>query len=144
MRGGMCRIRRRLRGRSVLPKTQRNHAVLLRTRFTTLWRSEMHINRKIDAGAHNRYRRRFCVRRTVYYIYQGQWRQYAGKCACVYGICSVKNKIVNEKKCYRQYFQPNLTELSQTLQNSPSDKIVYRKSHVVKMREGMYRSVYAV
>jgi hypothetical protein len=35
---------------SVLPKTQRNLAVLLRTRFTTLWTSEIHINLKIDAG----------------------------------------------------------------------------------------------
>jgi hypothetical protein len=46
----MRRIRRRLRGRSVLPKTQWNNAVILRTRFTTLWRSEIHTNRKIDAG----------------------------------------------------------------------------------------------
>jgi len=34
----------------------------------------------------NRRRRRFSVRRTIRHIYQGQWRQYAGNCACVYGI----------------------------------------------------------
>jgi hypothetical protein len=77
-------------------KKQRNRAVLLRTRFTTLWRSEIHINLKIDADALNRRRRRFCVRRTTYHIYKGQRRKYAGKRACVYGICSVKNKIENE------------------------------------------------
>jgi hypothetical protein len=45
-----------------------------------------------------RRRRRFCVRRTVYHICLGQWRQYAGECACVYCICSVKNKIENETR----------------------------------------------
>jgi len=35
-----------------------------------LWRSEIRINLKIDADALNRRRRRFCVRRTVYHIYQ--------------------------------------------------------------------------
>jgi len=73
---------------SALPKTQRNRVVLLRSRFTTLWRSEIHINIKIDADDLNRRRRRFCVRRK-YIICQGQWRQYAGKCACIYCICSV-------------------------------------------------------
>jgi hypothetical protein len=68
----MRSVRRTLRGPSVLPKTQRNHAVLLGTRFTTLWRSEIHINLKIDAGALNRRRRRFCVRRSICHIYQGQ------------------------------------------------------------------------
>jgi hypothetical protein len=92
----MCSIRRTLRRPSLLPKTQRNRAVLLRTRFTTLWRSEIRINLIIDADALNRRRRRFCVRRTMYHIYPGQRKQYAGKCACVYGMCSVKNKIENE------------------------------------------------
>jgi hypothetical protein len=40
----------------------------LDARFTTLWRSEIHIDLKIDADALNRYRRRFCVRRTIYHI----------------------------------------------------------------------------
>jgi hypothetical protein len=53
------------------------------------------MNLKIDADALNRRRRRFCVRRKVYHIYQGQRRQYADKCAYVYGVCSVKNKIEN-------------------------------------------------
>jgi hypothetical protein len=64
--------------------------------FQTLWRSEIHINLKIDADALNRRRHRFCVRRNVYHIFQGQRREYACKCACVYGVCSVKNKIKNE------------------------------------------------
>jgi hypothetical protein len=51
MKEGMRSIRRKLRGPSVLPKNQRNRAVLLRTRFTALWRSEIHINLQIDADA---------------------------------------------------------------------------------------------
>jgi hypothetical protein len=41
----------------------------------------------------NRRRRRcrFYVRCKIYCIYQGQQRQYAGRCTCVYGVCSVKN-----------------------------------------------------
>jgi len=85
----MRRLRRSFRGSSVVPKTQRNQAVVLLTRFATLWRCEIHINLKIDADALNRRRRRFCVRRTICRMYQGQWRQYAGKCAWVYGICIV-------------------------------------------------------
>jgi hypothetical protein len=68
----MRSIRRTLRGPSVLPKTQPNHALLLRTRFRTLWRSEIHFNPKIDADTLNRRRRRFSVRRTDCHIYQGQ------------------------------------------------------------------------
>jgi hypothetical protein len=68
----MRSIRRPLTGPSVLPKTQRNHAVLLLTRFKTLWRSEIHFNLKLDADALNRRRRRFSVWRTVCHIYQGQ------------------------------------------------------------------------
>jgi len=71
----MRSIYQTLIGPSVLPKTQRNHAVLLRTRLKTLWRNKIYINLKIDADALNRRRRRFCVRRTVYHIYQGQSRQ---------------------------------------------------------------------
>jgi hypothetical protein len=80
----MRSIRRTLTGGSVLPKTQRNRAFQLRTRLTTLWRSEIHMNLKIDADALYRRWRHFRVRRTVHHIYQGQRRQYAGKCACVY------------------------------------------------------------
>jgi hypothetical protein len=43
--------RRTFRGRSVLPKTQRNYAFLLGTSFTTLWRSKIHSNLTIDADA---------------------------------------------------------------------------------------------
>jgi hypothetical protein len=68
----MRSIIRTLRGPSVLPKTQRNRAILLRTRLTTLWRSEIHMNLKIDADALNRRWRRFRVRRTVQHNYQGQ------------------------------------------------------------------------
>jgi hypothetical protein len=48
---------------------------------------------KNDADPLNLRRRRFGVRRKGCHIYQGQLWQYAGKCACVYGVCSVKNKI---------------------------------------------------
>jgi len=68
----MRRICTTFRGPSVPPKTKRNHAVLLRTRFRTLCRSEIHINLKIDADALNQRRCRICVRHTVYHIYQGQ------------------------------------------------------------------------
>jgi hypothetical protein len=64
----MRSVRRTFRGLSVLPKTQRNDAILLGTRFTTLRRSGIHMNLKIDADALNRRRRRFCVRRTMYHI----------------------------------------------------------------------------
>jgi hypothetical protein len=60
-----------LKGASVLPKTQRNRAVLLRSRFTTLWRSKIHENLKIDADALNRRRRRFCDLGKLCHIYQG-------------------------------------------------------------------------
>jgi hypothetical protein len=68
----MRTIRRMLRGESVLPKTQRNRATLLKTRLTTLRKSEIHMNLKIDADALNQRWRRFRVRRTVRHIYQGQ------------------------------------------------------------------------
>jgi hypothetical protein len=92
----MRSIRRMLLGPSVLSKTQRNCAVLLRTRFKTLRRNEIHINLKIDADALNRRRRRFCVRHTMCHIDPRQRSQDDGKCATVYGINSVKNKIENE------------------------------------------------
>jgi hypothetical protein len=47
----MRSIRRTLRRPSLIPKTKRNRAVLLRTLFTTLWTSEIHIILKIDADA---------------------------------------------------------------------------------------------
>jgi hypothetical protein len=47
----MRSIRRTFTEPSVLRKTQRNHTVLFRTRLTTLWRSEIHMNLKIDADA---------------------------------------------------------------------------------------------
>jgi hypothetical protein len=69
----MRSIHETFRGPSVLPKKQKkNRAFLLRTCFTTLWRSEIRINLKIDADALSRRRRRFCVRHTIYHIYQGQ------------------------------------------------------------------------
>jgi hypothetical protein len=92
----MRSIRRTLTGLPVLPKTQWNHVVLLRTRITTLRKIEIHINVKIDADALNRRRRRFWVRCKIYQIYQGQQRWYPDKCACVYSTGSVKNKIENE------------------------------------------------
>jgi hypothetical protein len=35
----------------VLLKTQRNRAVLFQTRFTTIWRSKIHIGLKLDDDA---------------------------------------------------------------------------------------------
>jgi hypothetical protein len=92
----MRTIRRKLKGPSVVTKTQRNRTVLLRKRLITMWRSDIHRNLKIDADALNRRRRRFCVRPKIYQISQGQRKEYAGKCACVYVICIVKNKTENE------------------------------------------------
>jgi len=83
------RLSRTLRGLSVLPKTQRNRAVLFRTRFTTIWGSEIHISLKFDGHALNRRRRRSLFWCTIHHICQGQWRQYARKCACVYDIWNV-------------------------------------------------------
>jgi hypothetical protein len=68
----MRSLRQKLRGPSLLPKTQRNRAFLLGTRFTTLWRSENHKNLKIDADALNRRRRRFLLRYTIHHIRQGE------------------------------------------------------------------------
>jgi len=51
--------------------------------FQTMWRSEIHINLKIDADSLKRRRRRFCVSRKTYHINQEQRRQYASMCACV-------------------------------------------------------------
>jgi 3-methyladenine DNA glycosylase Mpg len=52
MRRAICAVYvERSRGPSVLPKTKRNRAVLLRTGFTTVWRSEIHICLKIGADA---------------------------------------------------------------------------------------------
>jgi hypothetical protein len=45
----MRSIRRTLTRPNLLPKRKRNRAVLLRTRLKTLWRSEIHVNLKIDA-----------------------------------------------------------------------------------------------
>jgi hypothetical protein len=39
----------------------------------------------------------------VCHVCQGQWRQYASKCACVYDIWNVKNKIQDSSNCYQQY-----------------------------------------
>jgi hypothetical protein len=66
------------------------------------------ISIKTDADALNRRRRRLCVRRKIYHIFQGNRSQYAGKCAWAYGVCSVKNKIEN-KTSYQMYFQPKIT-----------------------------------
>jgi hypothetical protein len=65
-------ILRKLRGPSVLPKIQRNLAVVLRTRFRTLWSSDILLNLKIYADALYRRQRRFCFRRTIFHIYQGK------------------------------------------------------------------------
>jgi len=87
----MRSISRSLKGLSVKPTTQRNRAVQLTTLFATSWGSEIHINLNIDAEPLNRRRSRFSFRPTICHIFQRHWRQYAGNCACVYGMCSVRN-----------------------------------------------------
>jgi len=66
-----------LKSSSLLPKTQRNRTGLFRTRFITLWGSEILINVKIDANALNQRRSWFLLRCTIHHICQGEWRQYA-------------------------------------------------------------------
>jgi hypothetical protein len=68
----MRSMRRTLRGPSLLPKTQRNGAVLFRTRFTPISGSEINISIKFDANALNRRRRRFPLRCTIHHICQRQ------------------------------------------------------------------------
>jgi hypothetical protein len=68
----MLSVRGTLRGLSVLSKTQRNRAVLFRTRFTTICVSKIHNSLNVDADALNRLRRRFLLRCTIHYIRQGQ------------------------------------------------------------------------
>jgi len=119
----MCSIRPTFKGPSVLPKTQRNRAILLRTRLTTLWRSEIHISLKVDADTLKRRWRRFCVRWTIYHIYHTQWRQYADKCACVYGIYSMNNKVEKET---------NLTNCTSNLTYSPKSFEIHNLLHYRK------------
>jgi hypothetical protein len=75
-------------------KTQRKRVVLFPARFTNLWKSEILIELKIDADAQNRRRRRFCVRRKIDPIYQGQRRKYAGNehASTVYAVSRIKSK----------------------------------------------------
>jgi hypothetical protein len=76
---------------SFLGNTHRNLSLLFRLRFRSVWRSEIYIKLKMDADAG------VAFVSGVQIIYQGQWRQYRGKCACVYDVCKVKNKIENER-----------------------------------------------
>jgi hypothetical protein len=79
-----------------------------RSSFTNTFQNIVEEPNPYQSKNRRRRRRRFCVRRTMYHIYPGQRRPYAGNCACVYGICSGKNKIENETNL-TDYFQPNLT-----------------------------------
>jgi hypothetical protein len=72
MRGAVCAVYVEIFEDRLYYRKQPNRIVLLRIRFVTLWRSEIHINLKIDADALNRRRRRFSVRRTICHIYQAQ------------------------------------------------------------------------
>jgi hypothetical protein len=136
----MRSIRRTVRGPSVLLKTQRNREFLLRTRFTSFWRIEIHINLKIDADALNRRRRRFLRRCPIRHICQGQWRHYARKCACVYDVWNVKNKVQNSSIWYRQYLlwtnliQPNRASLNLNSPNSFKlhNRLYYRKHNGIE------------
>jgi hypothetical protein len=107
-----------LRGPSVLLKTQRNHAVLFQTRFTTIWGNEIHINLKFDAHSLNRRRLRFLLLCTMYHICQGQWRQDGRKCACIYDIWNEKNKIQKSSNRCWQYLLCTKLNLNQPNQTS--------------------------
>jgi len=87
----MRSIRGAFRGPSVLQKTQRKRAVLFRTRFTTMWRSGIHISMKVDAYALNRRQCRFFLRCPVRHAWQGQRRHYDRNCECFYDVWNVKN-----------------------------------------------------
>jgi len=79
-------------------------AFVLRKLFTTFWRSDIHMNLKIDDDALNRRRRRFCVRLTICHIYQRQCRHMlvSAHASAVYAVRSIKSKT---NKSYRLYFQ---------------------------------------
>jgi len=100
----MRSVRRKLRGPSIIPKTQRNRALLLRTRFTTLWRSGIRIYLKIDADAGVAF-----VSGVQYGI---SLKGYGGRIldtAHASKTHVLKSKI-ERNKSYRHYFQcPNLT-----------------------------------
>jgi hypothetical protein len=92
----MRSVHRTIRAPSFLANIRLKLALLFRIGFRSMRRSEIHVNIKVNLVALNRRRRRFCVRHTIYHIYQGHRRQYSGNSACVYGTCSVKNKMENE------------------------------------------------
>jgi hypothetical protein len=98
-----------LREPSVLPKKQQNHAVRLITRFTTLWRSEIHINLKIDAGV--------AFVSTVKYFICNKGNEgsmlVSAHASMVYAVSGIKSK----KKSYWLYCQPNLTKTNPTYPN---------------------------
>jgi hypothetical protein len=66
----MRNTRPTFKGPYVLSEKRRNQAVLFRTRFTNIWKIEIHISLKIDADDLNRRLRRFRDRRTIYRINQ--------------------------------------------------------------------------
>jgi hypothetical protein len=66
----MRSVQRTLRAPSFLAIISPKLALLCRTGFRPIRRSEIHMNIKVDLDALNRRRRRFYLRRT-YHIYQG-------------------------------------------------------------------------
>jgi hypothetical protein len=90
----------------------------------------------------NQRRRRFCV---CPEIYQGQRRQYAGKCACVYGVCRVKNKIENETSltdCASNPTQPNLNSPTplNTITICTTENTMESRSSITNMFQTLPRS----
>jgi hypothetical protein len=78
----MRSVHRMLRTMSFLANIRPNLALLFRTGFRSIRRSEIHMNMKVDLDALNRRRRRFYLRRKCH-IYQRLWWPYPGYYALV-------------------------------------------------------------
>jgi hypothetical protein len=66
----MRSIRGDIRGPFFTTENTRESRISITNKFQTLWRTEIHINLKIDADAQNRRWRRFCIRRTIHHLYE--------------------------------------------------------------------------
>jgi hypothetical protein len=66
----MRSVHRKLRALSFVANIRLNLALLFRTGFRSIWRSEIHMNIKDELGALIRRRRRFYLRHT-FHTYQG-------------------------------------------------------------------------
>jgi len=71
----MRSVHRTFRALNFLTNVRPSPALLGRTRFRSIRRSEIYMNIKVDLHGPNRHWRRFCVWRILLHIYQEQWRQ---------------------------------------------------------------------